>query len=84
MGVLDLRGDPRLAQEAPDEGVVLRQLLAQQLEGDRVAVRGARPVDDAHGSAPELLLQPVAADDVAGQRLARGCLPASHWSRATR
>ncbi len=74
--VLDLGGDPGLPEEAPDERLVLGELLLQELDGDGVAAaRRLGAEHDAHGAAAKLFLESVGADLR---------IRASHSSRSTK
>ncbi len=62
--VLDLAGHPRLALEAAAVGLVVRELLPEQLESDVLAVAlGAK--DDAYGALAEPVPQTVLAEHFA-------------------
>jgi hypothetical protein len=83
--VVERRRDARLAQEAPPETVVVRQLGREQLERDVAAEpRVVRAVDDAHPAAAEQRVDAVARQDGADSGVgARGPRHAPSVSRTT-
>ena len=66
--MVERRGEPRLAQEALAEALVLGELGRDQLERDRPLEREVgRAVDDAHAAAADHLLDAVARERRAGR-----------------
>ena len=75
-------GEPRLAQEAGAEALVLGQLRRDQLERDGTLERQVgRPVDDAHAAAADQRLHPVAGE---GRARSERCLHGLRRVRAER
>ena len=61
--MVDRGGEPRLAQEALAEALVLGELGSEHLERDLAPERTVLgPVDDAHPAPPEQGLDPVAGE----------------------
>jgi hypothetical protein len=82
VGVGDLPAKAGLAQEAGAEGLVVGEVLAQQLERDvppEAELLGA--VHDAHAAPADQLDQAVAGDGPAHQRVGSHAPPAQHDER---
>jgi hypothetical protein len=70
VGVVDRRGDLRLAHEALPDRLVLEQPGRDDLQGDGAVERELRgPVDDAHAATAGHRVDPVAREDAAGFQL---------------
>ena len=76
---------PRFAQEATAEVLVLGELRRDQLERDRTLERQVgRPVDDAHAAAADQLFDPVAGEGgAASKRCLHGCSGGVRADRTT-
>jgi hypothetical protein len=71
--VVDLGRRPRLLQEALADLRVIEELRLDHLEGDdAVELELARSVDDAHPSASDRRLDPMAGEERAGGQQAHG------------
>ncbi len=66
--MVDRGRQPRLAQEALPEALILGELGRDQLERDRpIEPRVDRPVDDAHPAAADLSFDPITAEGRVGR-----------------
>jgi hypothetical protein len=80
VGVVERRGGHRLALEALARGLVVEQLLRQELERHRaVEPRVLRPANDAHAAATEPLEDAVVGDGPPDH----GALPSARLRRAS-